>query len=64
MPEGRRSAARNLISEGIDALVVCGGDGSLTGADVFRTEWPGHVKSLLADGELVAIQSSMIYIAF
>ncbi|KAF8440531.1 6-phosphofructokinase [Boletus edulis BED1] len=32
-PEGRLAAAYNLINEGIDALVVCGGDGSLTGAD-------------------------------
>jgi hypothetical protein len=33
-PEGRLNAAYNLIKEGIDALVVCGGDGSLTGADI------------------------------
>ena len=32
---GRKQAAGNLITEGIDALVVCGGDGSLTGADLF-----------------------------
>lgn len=35
-----------MIKEGIDALVICGGDGSLTGADVFRSEWPGLVKEL------------------
>ena len=29
--EGRRRAARNLADRGIDALVVIGGDGSLTG---------------------------------
>ncbi|KAJ3497947.1 hypothetical protein NLJ89_g10282 [Agrocybe chaxingu] len=45
-PEGRRSAAFNLIKEGIDALVVCGGDGSLTGADIFRSEWPSIIKDL------------------
>ncbi|KAJ2922858.1 hypothetical protein H1R20_g14268, partial [Candolleomyces eurysporus] len=44
--EGRTAAAFNLIKEGIDALVVCGGDGSLTGADVFRREWPDLVRSL------------------
>lgn len=49
--EGRLAAARNLIKEGIDALVVCGGDGSLTGADKFRSEWPDHVKTLRANGQ-------------
>lgn len=47
-PEGRLDAAYNMIKEGIDALVVCGGDGSLTGADVFRAEWPKLVANLLA----------------
>ncbi|KAG9051527.1 6-phosphofructokinase, alpha subunit [Tulasnella sp. UAMH 9824] len=50
--EGRLAAARNLIKEGIDALVVCGGDGSLTGADKFRSEWPDHVKTLRANGDI------------
>jgi len=49
--EGRLKAAFNMIKEGIDALVVCGGDGSLTGADVFRSEWPGLVAELRASGE-------------
>lgn len=48
--EGRLAAARNLILEGINALVVCGGDGSLTGADVFRQEWPGLVSTLRDNG--------------
>lgn len=48
--EGRTAAAHNLIKEGIDALVVCGGDGSLTGADVFRREWPDLVRSLHETG--------------
>ena len=48
--EGRLSAARNLIHEGIDALAVCGGDGSLTGADLFRAEWPSLVSDLKASG--------------
>jgi len=38
--EGRRIAARNLIEREVDNLVVVGGDGSLTGADLFRQEWP------------------------
>jgi len=49
-PEGRLAAAHNLIKEGIDAIAVCGGDGSLTGADVFRSEWPSLVATLLAEG--------------
>lgn len=48
--EGRLSAAKNLIHEGIDALAVCGGDGSLTGADLFRAEWPSLVTDLKAAG--------------
>jgi 6-phosphofructokinase 1 len=46
--DGRRKAARNLLEHGIDSLVIIGGDGSLTGANIFRQEW----KSLLS--ELVA----------
>jgi 6-phosphofructokinase 1 len=49
--EGRRKAALNLIIHGIDALVVCGGDGSLTGADKLRFEWPDHLKALKGEGE-------------
>ncbi|KAG6374484.1 phosphofructokinase domain-containing protein [Boletus reticuloceps] len=55
-PEGRLAAAYNLISEGIDALVVCGGDGSLTGADVFRAEWPSLLESLHAQGKITQEQ--------
>lgn len=45
--EGRLQAAKNMIIKGIDALVVCGGDGSLTGADLFRSEWPSLVEELV-----------------
>jgi 6-phosphofructokinase 1 len=51
-PEGRRQACRNLVERGVDALVVIGGDGSLTGADTFRAEWPDHLDALVAAGEL------------
>lgn len=44
---GRLKATHNMIKNGIDALIVCGGDGSLTGADKFREEWPGLVKELV-----------------
>jgi len=50
--EGRRQAAHNLVERGIDALVVIGGDGSLTGADVFRTEWPELLDELVEQGAI------------
>jgi 6-phosphofructokinase 1 len=53
-PEGRRAAARNMLQHGIDGLVVIGGDGSLTGANVFRQEWPTIVKELARSGEVTA----------
>ena len=53
---GRLRAAKNMVLRGIDALVVCGGDGSLTGADVFRQEWPGLLEELVSTGELSAAQ--------
>jgi 6-phosphofructokinase len=37
--EGRRKAYENIMKEGIDALVVIGGNGSLTGARVFAQEY-------------------------
>lgn len=38
-PEGRQKAFENMQKEGIDALVVIGGDGSLTGARIFGEEF-------------------------
>lgn len=38
-PEGRQIAYEALQREGIDALVVIGGDGSLTGARIFAQEF-------------------------
>ena len=54
---GRLRAARNLIERGIDRLIVIGGDGSLTGADIFRQEWPGLVAELLEAGDITAEQA-------
>ncbi|WP_313952501.1 6-phosphofructokinase [Accumulibacter sp.] len=50
--EGRLTAARNLLQHGIDRLVVIGGDGSLTGANLFRQEWPSLLEELLQRGEI------------
>jgi 6-phosphofructokinase 1 len=50
--DGRRQAARNLLEHGIDSLVVIGGDGSLTGANRFRDEWPELLAELVSAGQL------------
>ncbi len=49
---GRLRAARNLLELEIDNLIVIGGDGSLTGANIFRQEWPGLLSELVAGGEI------------
>lgn len=38
-PEGRQKAYENMVAQGIDALVVIGGNGSLSGARVFAEEF-------------------------
>ncbi len=48
--EGRMRAALHLVERGIDRLVVIGGDGSLTGADIFRREWSGLLADLVKQG--------------
>jgi len=37
--EGRAKAYKNLVESNIDALVVIGGDGTFTGADIFSQEY-------------------------
>ncbi|MCZ8197514.1 MAG: 6-phosphofructokinase [Flavobacterium sp.] len=37
--EGRAKAHKNLVEAGVEALVVIGGDGSFTGAEVFNNEY-------------------------
>ena len=56
--EGRLKAAHNILRHGIDSLVVVGGDGSLTGAEVLRAEWPDHVTELVGRGEVDAATAS------
>ena len=55
--EGRRLGAKNLIQAGIDGLIVIGGDGSLTGANIFRQEWPSLVRELVEMGEITEEQA-------
>jgi 6-phosphofructokinase 1 len=50
--EGRLKAAYNLVKEGIDRLVVIGGDGSLTGANLFRQEWSSLLTELVTTGQI------------
>jgi 6-phosphofructokinase 1 len=54
--EGRLKSASNLVKNGIDALVVIGGDGSLTGADMLRSEWAGLLEELISTGRLEATE--------
>jgi 6-phosphofructokinase 1 len=49
---GRTRAAKNLVERGIDNLVIIGGDGSLTGANIFRQEWPSLLQELVDQGEI------------
>ncbi|VDK84040.1 unnamed protein product [Onchocerca ochengi] len=49
---GRLRAAENLIKHRITNLVCIGGDGSLTGANLFRQEWHDLVKELLSSGKI------------
>lgn len=49
---GLRAAAKNLMVHGIDRMVVIGGDGTLSGTDEFRREWPGLLAELVEAGEI------------
>ncbi|XP_028288491.1 ATP-dependent 6-phosphofructokinase, platelet type isoform X11 [Parambassis ranga] len=52
--EGRLKAAHNLVRHGITNLCVIGGDGSLTGANLFREEWSGLLSELVEQGLIEA----------
>ncbi|KAM3679603.1 ATP-dependent 6-phosphofructokinase, platelet type isoform X2 [Ammospiza nelsoni] len=52
--EGRLQAACNLVQRGITNLCVIGGDGSLTGANLFREEWSGLLEELAQKGKIDA----------
>jgi len=54
---GRRQAALNLIRHGIEGLVIIGGDGSLTGANLFRQEWRDLLHELVQAGQLTQAQA-------
>uniref|UniRef100_A0A8D1M053 6-phosphofructokinase n=1 Tax=Sus scrofa TaxID=9823 RepID=A0A8D1M053_PIG len=50
--EGRLAAAYNLVQRGITNLCVIGGDGSLTGANIFRSEWGSLLAELVSEGRI------------
>ncbi|XP_038576279.1 ATP-dependent 6-phosphofructokinase, liver type isoform X1 [Micropterus salmoides] len=50
--EGRLAAAFNLVKKSITNLCVCGGDGSLTGANIFRGEWSSLLAELVKKGRI------------
>ncbi|XP_026000788.1 ATP-dependent 6-phosphofructokinase, liver type isoform X1 [Astatotilapia calliptera] len=59
--EGRVSAAFNLVKKGITNLCVCGGDGSLTGANIFRNEWSDLLDELVKKGRITDTMAKQHY---
>ncbi|XP_035211401.1 ATP-dependent 6-phosphofructokinase-like isoform X2 [Stegodyphus dumicola] len=51
---GRLKAAANLVKHNITDLVVIGGDGSLTGSNIFRQEWSSLLDELVKTGVITA----------
>lgn len=62
-PEGRRIAYDHMTAAGIDALVVIGGDGSLTGASIFAAEYNVPIVGLpgTIDNDLGGTDSTIGY---
>jgi 6-phosphofructokinase 1 len=62
-PEGRRTARANMKREGIDALVVIGGDGSLAGARIFAAEYDIPIVGLpgTIDNDLYGTDTTIGY---
>mmetsp|Transcript_1847 Transcript_1847/g.2958 ORF Transcript_1847/g.2958 Transcript_1847/m.2958 type:complete len:767 (-) Transcript_1847:21-2321(-) len=48
----RLKACLNLVQRNITNLIVCGGDGSLTGANIFKNEWASLLAELCENGEI------------
>ncbi|MDR1808898.1 MAG: 6-phosphofructokinase [Prevotella sp.] len=62
-PEGRKVAYEALLKENIDALVVIGGDGSLTGARIFAQEFNYPIVGLpgTIDNDLYGTDTTIGY---
>lgn len=61
--EGRKKAALQLKKEKIDGLVVIGGNGTLTGAEIFSQEWDIPIIGLPAtiDNDLYGTEATIGY---
>ena len=61
--EGRKAAYDNMVAAGINALVVIGGDGSLTGAGIFAQEYNVPIVGLpgTIDNDLGGTDSTIGY---
>jgi len=61
--EGRRQAYENMVEAGIDALIVIGGNGSLTGAQLFAREYDIPIIGLpgTIDNDLYGTDSTIGY---
>jgi len=55
---GRLQAAKNLVKYGINTLVCIGGDGSLTGANLFKQEWSSLLEELVEKKEITSEEAS------
>jgi 6-phosphofructokinase 1 len=51
---GRLQAVRNMLRCNLDRLVVIGGDGSLSGAQLLHEEWASLLEELAASAEISA----------
>lgn len=62
-PEGRKKAYEQMKAAGIDALIVIGGNGSLSGAQIFASEWDVPVIGLpgTIDNDLYGTDSTIGY---
>ncbi len=61
--EGRKAAYKNMRKHGIEALVVIGGDGSLTGAGIFANEYNIPIVGLpgTIDNDLTGTDTTIGY---
>lgn len=56
--EGRLIAAANLLKNGLNKLVIIGGNGSLTGALLLQSEWKELIEELVERGQILAETAS------
>jgi 6-phosphofructokinase 1 len=54
---GRLQATHNLLQNGIDNLIVIGGDGSLSGAAALHQEWGDLLAELVTQGRITQEQA-------